>query len=90
MHGPCGVKEKALHASLDEEIRDQLAIGYNDLLHQDKVFFQGKKEELFGKSISGKQDWLRTVWCAWKAASLPTPEPESQPLITKFFAVRRS
>ena len=39
VHGPCGVKERALHASLDKEIQDQLAIGYNDLLHQDKVFF---------------------------------------------------
>lgn len=51
VHGPRGVKERALHASLDEEIRDQLAIGYDDLLHQEKVFFQGKKEELFGNLL---------------------------------------
>ena len=90
VHGPRGVKEKALHASLDEEIRDQLAIGYDDLLHQDKVLFQGKREELFGKSIAGKRDWLRTVRCARKAANLPAPVPNAQPLITTFFAVRRS
>ena len=85
MHGPRGVKEKALHASLDKEIQEQLAIGHNDLLHQDKVFFQTKKEELFGKLILGKQDWLQTVRCARKAATLPPPEQDSQPLITSFF-----
>ena len=33
VHGPRGVKEKSLHASLDKEIQEQLAIGHDDLLH---------------------------------------------------------
>ena len=86
IHGKGGLFQRATNTELNDLIRDEFAIGFENLQNKDKHLYQRHTlETLLCDTIKDKRHWLNTLRAARSDLEVEVPvPPKTQQLIVDF------